>query len=52
MAGKGDRPRSCFSKNFKNNYDNIDWSSGNDKKDVVIKRQKKCKKIYVYHNSR
>ena len=26
MAGKGDKPRSCFSKKFKKNYDEIDWS--------------------------
>jgi len=25
MTGKGDKPRSCFSKRFKNNYDEIDW---------------------------
>lgn len=24
-AGKGDKPRNCFSKQFKENYDNIDW---------------------------
>lgn len=23
--GKGDKPRNCFSKDFKNNYDEIDW---------------------------
>ena len=23
--GKGDRPRNCFSKQFKDNYDQIDW---------------------------
>tara|TARA_Y100000004_G_C8635425_1_gene294738 strand:+ start:171 stop:314 length:144 start_codon:yes stop_codon:yes gene_type:complete len=28
--GKGDKPRSCFSEEFKNNYDSIDW--GNKKK--------------------
>lgn len=25
MNGKGDSPRSCFSKKFKSNYDNINW---------------------------
>lgn len=25
-AGKGDAPRNCFSKQFKDNYDAIDWS--------------------------
>jgi hypothetical protein len=26
-AGKGDKPRNCFSKNFKNNYEFIDWKA-------------------------
>tara|TARA_Y100000590_G_scaffold464186_1_gene633028 strand:- start:292 stop:465 length:174 start_codon:yes stop_codon:yes gene_type:complete len=26
MAGKGDKPRNCFSKKFKKNYDEIDWN--------------------------
>lgn len=26
-AGKGDKPRNCFSKQFKDNYDLIDWNS-------------------------
>lgn len=25
QAGKGDKPRNCYSKSFKKNYDNIDW---------------------------
>jgi hypothetical protein len=25
-AGKGDKPRNCFSKDFKDNYDCIDWN--------------------------
>ncbi len=29
--GKGDSPKSCFSKDFKNNYDEIDWG----KKDFI-----------------
>lgn len=29
-AGKGDKPRSCFSKKFKENYDLINW--GKNKK--------------------
>jgi len=31
MAGKGDKPRNCFSKRFKNNYDEIDWGRGKPK---------------------
>ena len=25
-AGKGDRARNCFTQNFRNNYDLINWS--------------------------
>ncbi len=25
MSGKGDSPRNCFSKQFKNNFDDINW---------------------------
>ena len=25
LNGKGDAPRNCHSKKFKDNYDNIDW---------------------------
>ncbi|MAF25197.1 hypothetical protein CL634_06440 [bacterium] len=25
MAGKGDKSRSCFSKRFRDNYDEINW---------------------------
>ena len=32
MAGKGDKPRNCFSKKFRENYDEIDWR-GEDKAD-------------------
>jgi hypothetical protein len=24
-AGKGDKPRNCFSKQYKENHDSIDW---------------------------
>lgn len=30
QAGKGDKPRNCFSKEFKDNYDNIKWSKNLD----------------------
>jgi len=33
-AGKGDKPRNCFSKTFKDNYDNIKWPA----------KTKKCQK--------
>lgn len=33
-GGKGDAPRSCFSKEFRDNYDSIDW--GHKKFAVVL----------------
>jgi len=46
-AGKGDKPRSCFSKKFKDNFDVINWPT---KKDIEIRNYiiKKGKKIYKY----
>lgn len=38
-GGKGDSPRNCFSKQYKNNYDSIKWTA---KKNIEI--QKKGKK--------
>lgn len=39
MNGKGDKPRNCFSKQYKNNYDEINWNTSSesqfkDRKDV------------------
>ena len=31
-AGKGSKPRNCFSKDFKDNYDSINWNR--NKKDT------------------
>jgi|TARA_R110000744_G_C19143855_1_gene538612 hypothetical protein len=31
MAGKGDKPRNCYSKKFKNNYKEINWKKKHDK---------------------
>ncbi len=40
-AGKGDKPRNCFSKQYKNNYDQINWSLyKNDINKVKIKKKK------------
>jgi hypothetical protein len=38
-AGKGSKPRSCFSKDYKNNYDQIKWSNKkpNDRKKNISK---------------
>jgi len=32
-SGKGDKPRSCFTKKFKKNYEKINWESDKKKKD-------------------
>lgn len=29
-AGKGDKPRNCFSAEFKNNYDEINWAESRE----------------------
>jgi hypothetical protein len=29
-AGKGDKPRNCFSKKYKENYENINWNKKSD----------------------
>ena len=30
--GKGDKPRNCFSKSYKKNYDSINWGKKKSKK--------------------
>jgi hypothetical protein len=35
MAGKGDKPRNCFTRNFKENFDSIDWTKKPDKNGFV-----------------
>lgn len=30
MNGKGDKPRNCFSKQYKNNYDEINWNTNSE----------------------
>ena len=40
-AGKGDEPRSCYSKEFKENFQKIDWS----KKKIILVDQNK---VYLY----
>lgn len=42
MAGKGDKPRNCFSKEFRKNYDEINWSKNDSKK--LSKESKKRSK--------
>jgi hypothetical protein len=48
-AGKGSKPRSCFSNRFKQNYDSINWSEEKDKS--LIKKELKNKdrsSLYIY----
>ena len=33
--GKGSKPRNCFSKQFQNNYDDIDWSTPSTERELV-----------------
>ena len=37
-AGKGSKPRNCFSKDFKDNYDQIDWDKKKEKKAEGVKK--------------
>lgn len=48
-AGKGDKPRNCFSEQFKQNYEDICWNKPPDnkslkKEDIHQKPQKIVKK--------
>jgi len=52
MAGKGDKPRNCFSSNYRVNFDAIKWAPNKNKKEQPAEQIKKGKKIYVYSNSR
>ncbi len=52
MAGKGDKPRNCFSLNFRDNYDKINWKPKKKQESDPVELTKKGKKIYVYSNSR
>ena len=48
-AGKGSKPRNCFSDRFKENYDSINWSDAKDK--LLIKKELKNKDgsfTYIY----
>lgn len=40
-AGKGDKPRNCFSKNFRNNYDKILWKKKREKKVTIVQKNNK-----------
>jgi hypothetical protein len=46
-AGKGDRPRNCFSKNFKNNFADINWKKKSKKVNY-----KSCGQDSIYSNDK
>jgi len=48
MAGKGSKPRSCFSKKFKDNFDAIENWASKENKEIRNYTVKKGKKIYKY----
>jgi hypothetical protein len=35
-AGKGDKPRNCFSQKYRKNYDDIIWNKKNEKNQTNI----------------
>jgi hypothetical protein len=37
-AGKGDKPRNCFSQNYRNNYDLIVWKNKKNENGPTIKQ--------------
>lgn len=41
-AGKGDKPRNCFSSKYKNNYDDINWG---DKNKILKKKKNSNNKV-------
>lgn len=45
MAGKGDKPRNCFTNNFKENFDQIKWFK---KEASTTKEAKKIKQKTRY----
>lgn len=46
MAGKGSKPRNCFSKKFKDNFDQINWvtKDGQEIRNYIVKKGKKTYK--------
>jgi hypothetical protein len=35
-AGKGDKPRNCFSQKYRDNYDSINWNKKEEKDEETI----------------
>lgn len=38
-AGKGDKPRNCFSSDYKSNYDEINWGKKSKKEKRILEDQ-------------
>jgi ribosomal protein S27AE len=49
-AGKGDKPRNCFSSSFKNNYDEINWGEQQNKNSNSSIEFKKDKNFKILEN--
>ena len=47
-AGKGDKARNCFSRQFKDNFDTIAGWASKENKEIRNYTSKKGKKIYNY----
>ena len=48
-AGKGSKPRNCFSHSFKENYDSINWSDKKDKSLIKKELKNKDRSVrYIY----
>lgn len=45
-AGKGDKPRNCFSKDFKDNYDLIVWRKPKKIKENEEENEKNTNQVY------
>lgn len=39
-AGKGDKPRNCFSEQYRSNYDDIDWGKKSSTEDLIEKEKR------------
>ena len=54
MNGKGDRPRNNASKQFRSNYDDIDWGKEDEKptyeQELRAKRMKKHQQVSIKSN--
>lgn len=46
--GKGSSPRNCFSKQFQDNYDSIDWSKSDTDRELVDE----CPSLYRWPSGR